>query len=72
MPISNKSSQKRMTTTTIRLDPNEAQRRQQTQRTTITTNNNNDYQTVSNQTTDSYLYKTRTVVYTETPKVSVS
>jgi hypothetical protein len=69
MPISNKASQNRMTKTTIRLDSKEAQRRQQpekTQRTTTISNNNNDYQQNTN---DSYPYKTRTVVRTETPKI---
>ena len=50
MPISNKSSQKRMTETTIRVNSNEALRRQQaqnTQRKTVVVNeNNNTYQRV--------------------------
>jgi hypothetical protein len=76
MPISNKSSQNRMTTTTIRLDSGGALRQQQaqkTQRTTTISNNNNEYQTITNQpkTTDSYPYKTKTVVSTETPKIFI-
>lgn len=68
MPISNKASQKRMTTTTIRLDSKEAQRRQQPRTTqpTSTVSNNNDYQAVNNQSN-----KTRTIVRTESPKRSV-
>jgi hypothetical protein len=51
MPISNKSSQKRMTETTIRIDPNEASKRQQGQNTQrkaviLNDNANNNYQTV--------------------------
>jgi len=76
MPISNKASQDRMTKTTIRINSGDAQKRQQvqnTQRITTISNNNNDYQTINNQsnTTDSYPYKTRTVVRTESPKIFV-
>ncbi|CAF0856813.1 unnamed protein product [Rotaria sordida] len=75
MPISNKSSEARMTKTTIRLDPTEVQRQQQaqnTQRTTIISNNNNQSQTVNNQlqSTESYPYKTKIFTNKETSKIS--
>jgi hypothetical protein len=41
MPISNKSSQKRMTETTIRLNSNDALKRPQAQRKTVVFNDNN-------------------------------
>lgn len=48
MPISNKASENRMTRTTIRVDPYEAQQRQQAQNkqvTTFTPTNNSQNQT---------------------------
>ncbi|CAF5153997.1 unnamed protein product [Rotaria sp. Silwood1] len=63
MPISNNFSESRMTKTTIRLDPTEAQKRRQAQniqRTPIIFNNNDQSQNANNQlqSTESYPYKT--------------
>ncbi|CAF2601261.1 unnamed protein product [Rotaria sp. Silwood2] len=75
MPISNNSSESRMTKTTIRLDPTEVQRRQQaqnTQRITTISKNNDQSQTANDQlqSTESYPYKTRTFANTDTSKIS--
>ena len=64
MPISNKSGENHMTTTTIRADPAETRRRQQAQDVQIKRiplNNSYQSQTTNNQskTTESYPYKTQ-------------
>ncbi|CAF4642138.1 unnamed protein product [Rotaria sp. Silwood1] len=75
MPISNNFSESRMTKTTIRLDPTEAQKRRQAQniqRTPIIFNNNDQSQNANNQlqSTESYPYKTNTYSIVESPSLN--
>jgi hypothetical protein len=70
MPISNKYSENRMTKTSIRIDPTEAQRRKQVpnqQRTTIQSDNNH----TRSKSTGFYPEQTRKSVNIESSKISV-